>query len=328
MRRSLALFPGLLLTLASCGSSAGPTYAPPLLSIDGTITASTIPTASTVHVALVWQLLDASGFRAAQELAIRAEFPATFHLDVRQLPPPEVITPVDPALVKPGFATGAALGTLIVYEDTNDNGELDLLPIDATQSVDRVLGIPERLEIIYLEGGGIPKKPDSLPTDLEEAVELSAGFNLILEPKLEDPEPGCSSCGTNLASNWTRLEPSERLTIALTADPRLSRALCQTVAAESVTSSGSCEPCIGDGCAQCPIDANAEVKCSADQTAFVAESCDAASLCAVRDCHYVSGRLDETGHVPSAGPADSTSRGPLVSNARSVFGIGAAPPSH
>src|SRR5262249_1608251 len=132
MRRALGLLAFLPLSIAACGTAAGATYDPPLLSFNGTIASSSVATAATVRVALVWKLPDSAGasLQAAQELAVRAEFPATFHLDVGQLPPPEVITPIESTKTGPTAATGYAFGTLVVYEDTNGNGKLDLVPID------------------------------------------------------------------------------------------------------------------------------------------------------------------------------------------------------
>jgi len=304
MKRPLIGFPTLLALLEACGTAAGPSYGPPLTTFNGTIASSSVATPAIVHVALVWKILSGphpSYFGTAQELGVRAEFPASFHLDVKNLPPPEAMKVVDPAKVRPGGVTAFALGALVVYEDTNGNGKLDLLPIDAPTSVDRFLGTPEGLEIIYLEGGGIAKNPQAPPTD-EDFVEHFAGFNLIVEPELAFLEPGCSSCERTAIRPWTRLDNSANLTIALTADPQLARALCDRTGGEETISTGTCGPCIGSACSKCPVAAGARVTCSADKSAFVALSCDAASICANRVCRVVSGRLDASHAVPPNWP--------------------------
>lgn len=273
------------------------------MTLHGTITASSVATPASVRVALVWQLFSESGtpsFRVAQELDVRAEFPASFRLDVRSLPPREAIHSVRGS-VGSGGPTGFAYGTLVVYEDTNGNGQLDLLPLDATSSVDRVLGAPERLEIIYLEGGGIPKNPNAPPTD-EDFVGHTPGFNLVFEPEFAQPEPGCSPCGPTALSAWTRLPVDGDITFALTADPRLSRVVCGRTGGDSATAISSCQPCVGEACAKCPIAQDAKVTCSVDGTAYVALSCASQSVCADLDCEYVSGRRDPAAPAPAGWP--------------------------
>ncbi len=299
MRNSLPLLFPCLAAFSGCGSAAGPSYEPPYLTLGGTITSSSVSTPATVRVALVWRL--GQSFREAQELDVRAEFPVKFRLDVRALPPKEVIASIDPSKTAPGRPTGYAFGTLVVYEDTNGNGKLDLVPVDATASTDRVLGAPEGLEVIYLEGGGIPKNPNAPPTD-EDFVEHTAGFNLVVEPTRVDPEPGCTSCAPTFVSAWTRLPLDADLSVALTADPQLSRALCEQTGGEGATASSACQPCLGDACSRCSIATDARVTCNADKTAFVAFSCTANSVCADHVCKYISGRRIATDPVPAAWP--------------------------
>ncbi len=301
MRRALNLLP--LLTLLGCGTAAGPSYDPPFVTLHGTITSSAVATPATVRVALVWNLdpkvAPASSFRAVQELDVRAEFPVGFRLDVRTLPPADAMRHIDPSKTVPGYANAFAIGTLVVYEDTNGNGKLDLVAVGGTPS-DRVLGAPERLEIIYLEGGGFPKDPQALPTD-EGALDHSAGFNLIVEPTRADLVPGCTGCGGPVGP-WTKLSLDADLSIALTAEPQLSRALCEQTGGDVAVGTSGCAPCIGEACARCKVPANAKVTCSADRTAFVAKSCAAATLCAERTCETVSGRRDGGAPVPAGWP--------------------------
>jgi hypothetical protein len=265
-----------------------------------------VTTPSTVRVALVWKLdpqtgaSGSSSFRTVQELDVRAEFPVSFSIDVRALPPAEAMRQIGNGAPRPGLANAYAIGTLLVYEDANGNGKLDLLPVDATTSVDRVLGTPKGLEIIYLEGGGIPKNPEALPGD-EDVLDHDPGFNLIVEPARAPIEPGCTACGGPVGP-WTKLPLQGDLQIALTADPRLAQALCAETGYVSTVAQSGCQPCVGAACASCTIPSAAAVRCDADKTAFVATTCASASVCAAVTCQTVSGRRDVGLPVPAGWP--------------------------
>jgi hypothetical protein len=275
-----------------------------------------VQTPSDIRVALVW--LDLSGtpgthFSVAQELEVHATFPVNFTLDITTLPPKAImghnVDPSKPAAA--GGVTGYALGTLVVYEDTNGNGKLDLLPEDAQTSADRVLGVPEGLEITYLEGGGIPKNPNAPSTD-EDSVALAAGYNLVFEPKYADPEPGCGTglgslrggtpCTRALTTGWTVVPSDNTLSIALTATPELARAICGATGGDSAVDDSACSPCLGDACASCPLSPTARVTCNADKTAFIAWTCSSPTVCADKTCQYVSGRRDAAAAVPASWP--------------------------
>jgi hypothetical protein len=305
MRRTVTFL--MATAMAACGSAAGEGYAPPYLTLHGTITTTgAVTTPSTVRVALVWKLDAQSGasasssFRAVQELDVRAEFPVSFSIDVRALPPVEAMRQAGKGAPLPGIANAYAIGTLVVYEDANRNGKLDLLPADAPASGDRILGAPTGLEIIYLEGGGIPKNPDALPGD-EDVLDHDPGFNLIFEPAREPIEPGCTACGGPVGP-WTKLPLRGDLQIALTADPRLARALCADTGYVSASAQSGCQPCIGDACASCAIPSGAAVRCSADKTAFVVSTCASSSVCAALTCETVSGRRDAGLPAPAGWP--------------------------
>lgn len=54
--------------------------------------------------------------------------------------------------IEPPPGVRVAVGTLVAYEDTNGNGKLDLVDIDASQFVDRVIGANPELMLLYVEG--------------------------------------------------------------------------------------------------------------------------------------------------------------------------------
>lgn len=304
MRSSFSPRSVFALLLVACGSAASESYNPPLATLHGTITSAAVTTSPTVRVALVWNLpLSATNmgatFRATQELDVRAEFPASFRLDVRNVPPAEVMQTVDSSK-QPGGPTAYAMGTLVVYEDTNQNGKLDLIPQSANASADRVLGAPERLEIIYLEGGSVPKTAGAPTSDID-SVDLLRGFNLVLEPETAPLAPGCSDCGSPVGA-WARLDTSAALPIALTANPQLSRSICELAGGVSVGGSGSCKPCHGEQCADCKIPAGTPVTCNADRTAFVAHACTGASVCDALLCQTISGQRDSGAPAPVSWP--------------------------
>src|SRR5258708_29151867 len=156
MSPAVILFP---LLAAACGDGAGADYSHAYATLHGSIASSSVQTTSDVRVALVWQHVsgqpDAAALRSVQELGLRAQFPATFQMQINSLPPGEALSHMDPAAAaKAGIDPNLhlAAGTLVVYEDTNGNGKLDLLSVDARSAIDRVLGVPQGLTLLYVEG--------------------------------------------------------------------------------------------------------------------------------------------------------------------------------
>src|SRR5215471_9138224 len=162
--------------IAGCGSAAGPDYATVFVSLNGVITSSEIAPATQVRVALIWKHKDPEGnlVRSAQELAVASQFPVRFRLDITSLPSLD-------ALNQRKLADGQydpnwryATGALVVYEDADGNGVLDLVSTDAETTADRILGAPENLSIFYTEGSNV-RRGGSGP---------QPGFNLRREAPL------------------------------------------------------------------------------------------------------------------------------------------------
>src|SRR5262249_30028474 len=123
--------------VAGCGGAANRDYAPPFISLKGVITSSDIAMPSEVRVALIWKHKDPQGnlVRSVQELAVASQFPVRFRLDINSLPPLE-------ALNQRKLADGSydpnwryATGALVVYEDVDGNGRLDLVSTYAETGV-------------------------------------------------------------------------------------------------------------------------------------------------------------------------------------------------
>ena len=271
--------------MISCGGAAGPDYRSPYVSLSGTISSSGIATPSQVRVALVWKHRDPEGnlLRVAQELAVSAQFPVRFRLDITALPPVEALNQrhLSDGTYDPDWRY--ATGTLLVYDDVDGNGVLDLLSIDAETTVDRVLGAPEHLSVFYVEGTSV-RRGGSGP---------QPGFNLRREPLLADPPPGDSTCVPVGSQEYLPL--STEIPVSLTAAPELSREMCAVM--PPFTGGG----CTGPRCTSAPV--GAQVTCNADRTAFVSKLCQAPrGLCGSTSCEYGCGRLAPGDPVPPEWP--------------------------
>lgn len=270
-----------------CGQAAGPHFNPPFATLFGVITSSSVPTPSEVRVALVWRKRDPDGniLRVAQELAVRADFPVRFRLDIDTLPPSDAInigTNADGSM-DPTFHY--ATGSLIIYEDVNGNGTLDLLPTDAVGTIDRVLGIPEHLSVFYVES--------SLP---RPSAGAQKGFNLRHEPSIVDPQPGASTCSPVPVGVREYLPLSSEIRVALDADPELSREMC---ARTTPTPDGGC---VGSSCSSIPVPPGALVTCNGDGTSYMYKFCRPTTLCASSSCDYGCGQRSPSDPVPPDWP--------------------------
>lgn len=265
----------LLLTIAGlsagCGSAAGPDYAPAFVSLSGMITSSEIAVPSQVRIALIWKHKDPDGnlARSAQEVAVASQFPVRFRLDITSLPPADALNQRDMGAGQYDPNWRYATGTLVVYEDVDGNGVLDLIRTDADTTLDRVLGAPEHLSVFYTEGsnvraGGTGAQP---------------GFNLRRESPLVDPAPGDAQCSAKQGAQQY-LPLSTEIPVALTAAPELSREMC------AVMDPGppGCSP---PSCQPLPLPPGAQLTCSPDGTAFVYKVCPAPrGLCTNSSCRY------------------------------------------
>jgi hypothetical protein len=270
----------LLSSLAACGEALGPEYDPPYISISGVITSTSAVTFERVRVALLWGYPDeVSGeyFQVAQETVVDARFPVEFRLTVNSLPPLSAMTNADDVDEQGQVRSRSrySTGTLIVYDDTNANGELDLLPLSARTSIDRVLGVAWNLAIIYVEG-----ESTSAPMGLE----CHPGFNFfVLCPDEECQEPP------------RQLTASDVIEIALDPEEDFSGWICREYVGTAVEE----PPCVQRAPEDCPIPEGAEIGCDSTRE-LEWFSCPSASLCDSTDC-----RLGTVLLAPeAAAPAD------------------------
>jgi hypothetical protein len=258
--------------IAGCGGAAGRDYTPPFVSLNGVVTSSDVATPSQVRVALTWKHKDPEGnlVRSAQELAVAAQFPVRFRLDITSLPPADALNQrkISDGQYDPNWRY--ATGTLVVYEDVDGNGVLDLVSTDAVTTIDRILGAPEHLSVFYTEGSNV-RRGGSGP---------QPGFNLRREPPLVDPQPGDPQCSARQLGGQEYLPLSMEIPVALTAAPELSREMCAVME----PSPGGCSP---PTCQPLPVPSGAQLTCSADGTAFVYKVCPTPrGLCGSSSCSY------------------------------------------
>jgi hypothetical protein len=277
----------LLVMIAGCGNAAGPGDGEPYRTLSGSIQSHLSDIHGAVRAAVVWQVPSTSGVRVSQEMAVSGSFPAAFNLPLTALPPMAAMQRPDPsksAGLDPMLRF--AVGTLVVYEDTNGNGQLDLVSLQQP-AVDRILGtLPDEV-LFYIEG-------TPPPPALFNGLALARGFNLIALPEwAPDPQRACEpGCPDKLSRDWSLISIGAPLAIELTGSPALASFLCQRDPGQG--GSGSAAPSLPPP--------GAEVTCSADGTAYEYRACEVpATPCATPSCDYGWGTRDPS-TVPPGWP--------------------------
>ena len=131
-------------------------------------------TTSALRVAFVWQrhLEDDGVAVISQDVPVTPDFPARFTLEVYD-PPPESAMHEAEELEEDfeGMDFRAAVAQILVYDDLNGNGRLDILSHDAEDYIDYVVGYAEDYMVVYIEGNPPPYELDG--------VVFVRGLNLI-----------------------------------------------------------------------------------------------------------------------------------------------------
>jgi len=272
MQRIWGLLAATCVALTGCGTgAANPEYNPPYAVLHGAITGTTVPTPAEVRVALVWARQNPDGIgelAVAQELGVRADFPVQFQLEVSQLPPEAAMNPA-PEEDFPDADFRYALGSIVVYEDLNGNGTLDLISLDATTTIDRVLGVPTHDFVFYLEGTPPPPLSSTTETGTQE-ISFPAGFSILREDE------------TKLIAV---LPPSTVIEIELTAAPELARFMCENGGVAVSTGVGTTCTVMQPG--DCPLDPAANVACGADGLSYESKKCEQPGLCTGVNCVHI-----------------------------------------
>ncbi len=317
----------LAIGTACSGGAAGPDYDPPYAMFHAAITAAQVPVSGPeVRVALVWSRAEAHRDQpvlVAQDIGVTTQFPVHFTLNVTQLPPEDAMNPLfdespseptpgamsvcisgcTPQLPPPPKGLKMAYGTIIVYEDTNGNGRLDLITEPNSNSPDRVLGIPRDIIIQYLEGGMLPAPYNGL--GIQPGYNLIQGGDFGVPPDLMNRLSAGQHLGCfALESPYRRIDVSTEIEIELTQDPTLNRYLCAEPSGDtpsSIAGSG----CIG-GLGSCPLSlppASVAVTCSADNRAFETKTCtQTGGVCGSTACIYTCGVLADGTMMPADWP--------------------------
>jgi hypothetical protein len=180
---------GLALAGAGCGSLSGDTGSPSTLtSIHGTIMSdSGSPPPASLATAIVWFGMSADGtfHESANSVPVTGTFPATFEIALTGIPPASAMIDFSTVFgTSPDVGdTGVhvALGFVAAYDDLNGDGRLDLVDAGASEYLDKIEGVADRL-IFYVD--------QPVPTSLATSPQFAAlgidgstpqkGYNLLL----------------------------------------------------------------------------------------------------------------------------------------------------
>jgi hypothetical protein len=208
--KTLLCASAVTLSAFGCGSYAEDPAAPTTIAtIRGDVkNLEAAPTPSTFRVALVWM---GEPYNVASELSLAPKFPASFELDIHQLPPHSAMQ-TDNLLPNLKLAAGAVVG----YEDVNGNGKLDMVDSDAAEFVDHVVATNEHMIVLYAEG--------------------SAETFAALPPEWSGIEPGFNLMQLEVADGFVSLQfhpMSTMYDLFLSTDPRVAELMCKSSPGES-----------------------------------------------------------------------------------------------
>lgn len=119
--------------------------------------------------------------RIAQDLSLVPQFPASFTIDLFDMPPETAMHPGE-EFRQEWAGLDVAYAELVVYDDLNENGKLDMLPADAGETLDVIIGPREEYEFWLFRGdtAGV------LMNDLK----VEPGLNVFLPPDFLLDEQG------------------------------------------------------------------------------------------------------------------------------------------
>lgn len=165
-----------------------------------------------LRAAFVWEKEPREGgvVLIGQDVPVSPEFPSKFTLELFDLPPEEAMSPGE-ELEEELAGMRVATGRLTVYDDKNGNEQLDVLPREATQFIDYVLGPKEDYLALFIEGD-----PSAIKEMDGVKVEIKAGLNLFRDRSEEDISPP-----------YDQLDPMQELIITLLDDPEKQSLMCQ-----------------------------------------------------------------------------------------------------
>jgi hypothetical protein len=203
-------------------------HGPPLFTIFGKVfEGNSEISIENPRVAFIWDkpssesdLAHPGAVRVAQDVPITPNFPSKFTIDIFEPPPIEAMEPGEDLDEELAGLT-LARGKLVVYDDRNQNGKLDLLPKDAEEWVDYILGPEEEYLVWYVEG----LTSDSIIYDPPLAPEclLIPGYNLF-----EHIGAGCSSI-MMMYGRYEQHNPEDELPVTLVDNFEMQKLMCRDV---------------------------------------------------------------------------------------------------
>ncbi len=111
-----------------------------------------------------------------------------------------------------------SMGTVVVYDDRNLNGTLDLIG-SGEEAIDRIVGVDPEILVLYVEGG--------VPELGEVFDQIQLGYNLVTLERCEEGD----EC-------LVRLVPIESVALALGDDPNAQRLMCREAPSFEISSPG------------------------------------------------------------------------------------------
>lgn len=216
-------------TLAGCGSlSDDPALADTLATMNGTLSvAAGAEAPASVRVALVWRNAaegDAQErFNVAEDLQVSPQFPARFELTIKNPPPRGAVQPFGDDV-----DADVAIGSVVAYEDKNQNGGLDLVPAKATSFVDGIVGANEDLLVVWF-----PREPSAAAANHlrdPQGRQPHAGYNLyrprVASCTVSGSSAGGAPCDEGHDRAWLPIDAPFELPIVT--DPKFNQLMCQS----------------------------------------------------------------------------------------------------
>jgi hypothetical protein len=332
------------LSSSACGSQAGQTFTTPLATLKGTISANALTDESKARIAIVWITDGVGNGLASVDLPVETSFPASYTLNITSPPPEKAMGSwkgAEDYARMHGFDPNMrwAVGDIIVYQDSNSDGQLNVAP-SGENSPDQVVGIATGVQVFYVEGTPAGNNCGDGGYSCLGILPTVAGFSLVQEPGFRTPQPGdcstddasghhdypCEDIGTSDAKLLSFDTPVD---IQLSGAPDLQRYACATYPGQNWSLEGDLAfpaanytnaggdfgamikgLCSGPQCyctgTSCPLDlppAEATVTCSADKSEYVYQVCaNYAPACNQPYCYYGHGELAQLGANPTPPP--------------------------
>lgn len=222
----------VIVTMSSCSTgdsingNDAQIQSEPLWMIQGSVQdAGDVPAnqLTNVYAAIVWQKIiprgddpmgqNNGGYQVAQTLPVDVNFPISFEMGMYELPPQDILYDGElsehfDSLLSPldadeqGVMEGLlpykwAIGYLVMFQDGNDNGILDM-SADGTTFVDSIIGSASERMLLYIESEhehpvfdkpefsrglsilkGLARSIDGAQSPLTEPVEITLGADLL-----------------------------------------------------------------------------------------------------------------------------------------------------